>query len=125
MSSLKPDGELLKIEGVERRVLFTLNAIEEIQEEFDASLEEVINALTDKREAAKTLKTVLSILLNDEAERKKEKELKTYTPKEVGWLINEDNMQNAVIAVLKAYGMSLPEPDEFENPKAKGGRRKK
>lgn len=125
MSSLKPDGELLKIEGVDRRILFTLNAVEEIQEEFDASLEEVINALTDKKEAAKTLKTVLSILLNDEAERKKEKELKTYTPKEIGWVLNEENMQSAMIAVLRAYGMSLPEPDEFQSPKARGGRRKK
>lgn len=124
MSDLKPIGEPLTLDGVERHLLFTLNVVEAVQDHFSCSLEEVINKLTDKKESAGALKHVLMELLNDEAERAKHAgdgpELKKYTEREIGWLITQDNILNVTVGVLRAYGLSLPVPDEFESPNAEG-----
>lgn len=114
MSDLRPKGYPLMVAGVERHLLFTLNAIDEIQDQLDCSLEDAINKLTDKRESAKTMKCVLSVLLTDEAERTPG--LTGYTPEEIGREIHQGVWQDAVIAVLRAYGLSLPEADEYEHP---------
>ncbi len=60
-------------------------------------------------------------LLNDEAERSGKEGQKQYTEKEVGWLITQDNATEVTLAVLKAYGLSLPEPDEYASPNGKSG----
>ncbi len=129
MSDLRPKGQVITLGGEERHLLFTLNAIDELQEKFNLSLEETIDLLTDKKKANTTLKTILFVLLEDEADReefeKKESNLKRYTEKEVGWLISMENIGDVMFSVLKAYGLSLPEPDEFENPKAESGQQKK
>lgn len=121
MSDLRPRGEGLALGGEERHLLFSLNAVDELQDHFDCSLEEVIDRLTDKREAAKTLRYVVMTLLNDEADRTKDADLKHYTERETGWLINNENLVEVTVAVLKAYGISLPEPDEFASPNVMGG----
>ena len=125
MSDLKPTGIALMIDGVERHLLFTLNVDDDIQAHFDAPIEEVVNMLTDKKTASKALKFTLAALLNDEVDRLdhagEKHNLKKYTEQEVGWLITRENMAEVMIAVLKAYGLSLPEPDEFESPNAGSG----
>lgn len=121
MSDLRPRGEGLTLGGEERHLLFSLNAVDELQDHFDCSLEEVIERLTDKREAAKTLRYVVTTLLNDEADRTKDADLKHYTERETGWLISNENLVEVTVAVLKAYGISLPEPDEFASPNVMSG----
>lgn len=121
MSDLKPKGVPLTLDGEERHLLFTLNVVDEVQEHYDCALEEVIDRLTDKKESAKTLRYLTMVLLNDEAERAHQEGQKTYTEKEVGWLITQDNVLEVTVAVLKAYGLSLPEPDEFASPNGEGG----
>lgn len=108
----------------ERHLLFTLNVIDEVQEHYNCSLEEVIDKLTDKKESAKTLRYLVMVLLNDEVERLNQEGSRTYTEKEVGWFINQDNVLEVTMAVLQAYGLSLPEPDEFESPNAQSGQTK-
>lgn len=109
------------LDGAERHLLFTLNVIDEVQDHYDCSLEEVINRLTDKKEAAKTLRYLVMVLLNDELERLDQKGGGEYTEKQVGWLISQDNVLEVTMAVLRAYGLSLPEPDEFESPNGESG----
>ncbi len=121
MSDLNPKGVLVVLGGEERRLLFTLNAVDEIQDHYDCSLEEVIDRLTDKRESVKTLRYLVMALLNDEAERSGKEGQKQYTEKEVGWLITQDNATEVTLAVLKAYGLSLPEPDEYAPPNGQSG----
>ena len=91
------------------------------------AMTEVWDKLTDKREAEKTIRYLLCTLLNDEAEREKRngRELKNYTEKEVGWIISVDDVDEILSALLKAYGVSLPEPDEDEHPNQKSGQMKK
>lgn len=125
MSDLKPIGEPITLDGVERHLLFTLNVVDTIQDHFECSLEEVINKLTDKKESSKALKYVLMELLNDEADRQKhagdDQGLKKYTEQEIGWLITQENILQVMVTVLRAYGLSIPEEDEFESPNAMSG----
>ncbi len=125
MSDLRPIGEPINIEGVERHLLFTLNADDALQEHFDCSLEEVIDMLADKRKSTKAMKVILTELLNDEVDRLNyagtKNELKKYTEQETGWLVSQENITDATIAILKAYGLSLPEADEFDSPNAESG----
>lgn len=121
MSDLRPAGEPVMLGGEKRHFLFTLNVVDELQEHFDCSLEEVIDRLTDKREAAKTLRYVAMTLLNDEADRTADASMKRYTEKEAGWLVSQENLTEVTVAVLKAYGLSLPEPDEFASPNVMSG----
>ncbi|MDU7031683.1 MAG: hypothetical protein E6357_28920 [Clostridiales bacterium] len=127
MSDLRPIGEPIMIEGVERHLLFTLNSCDAIQDKFDSSLEEVIDMLMDKRKCLKATKGVLTELLNDEVERldhdKKEHEFKKYTWQEIGWILKPDNVSEAMFAILRAYGISIPETDEFDSPNAGGGQK--
>lgn len=121
MSDLRPTGEPIMLDGEERHLLFTLNAVDALQDHFDCSLEEIIDKVTDKREAAKTMRYAVMVLLNDEADRTEDAGLKRYTEQEVGWLISQENLTEVTIAMLKAYGLSLPEPDEFESPNTQSG----
>lgn len=123
MSDLRPLGVPIEIDGVERHLLFTLNAIDDIQEHFDKELGQIINDLTSKEESTKTLRYVSMALLNDEAERK---DLKKYTDKEIGWIITLDNQIEITIKILEAYGISLPKGDEDdEDPNQTSGQQKK
>ena len=124
MSELKPTGVPIKLDGAERHFLFTLNVVDEVQDHYDCSLEEVVNKLTDKKESVKILRYLTMALLNDEAERSPQAELKTYTEKEVGWLITQENVLEVTMDVLRAYGLSLPEPDEYASPNGEGGQKR-
>lgn len=118
MSNLRPIGVPIELEGVERHLLFTLNAIDELQEYYKEDLSRIIDKLTDKEEAVAVLRQLLVVLLNDEAEREAAfngNELKRYTIKEIGWLVTLDNQEQILLAVLGAYGLSLPEGDDNPN----------
>lgn len=128
MSDLTPKGVPVTFYGVERHLLFTLNAVHEIQEHYDAPLGEVIDKLTDEKEAPETLRTILMILLNDEVEFLSYKggkcDMEPVDERQVGWMITRGNIIGVVTAVLEAYGCTLPKPGE-DNPNQKGGQQKK
>lgn len=131
MGDLNPQGVPLILGGEERHLLFTLNAIDEIQSKFGVPLEEAMNQLVERKTleerkiANGALKSMIQILLNDEVERLDHKGgecgLKPVDEKEAGWMLTNSNMTEALIAVIKAYGGSLPEPDEDEDPNQTGG----
>lgn len=119
MSDLNPTGVPIEIEGEERRLLFTFNAIDAIQERLEKPLSEAIGKLTDKTEAHHTLIAILGELLEDETQREKArsgKDLKSYTEKELGWIVNINNQYEFIIAIMEAYGVSLPKADEGDLP---------
>lgn len=130
MGILKNTGTPLNIDGVERHLLFTLNAIDAIQERFDEPLESVITKLTDKKESGNALRAVLTILFNDEVERLSYKpstqktDLEPVDEKQMGWILNNQNMLESTYAVLRAYGYDLLEPDK-NDPNGESGQQKK
>ena len=117
MGIFKPRGVAIVLNGEERHFLFTLNMIDQIEEKYDKPLMEVLEDVAN-----------VVILLNDEAERNKRMkasvEYSTVTEADVGDMIGLDNYYEVMKALLKAYGISMPEVDEDEDPNQKSGQMK-
>lgn len=120
MSDLRPVGTPITLNGVERHFLFTLNVIDSIQSHYDLPVLEVLGKLFDEKEKVKTLKFLVTVLLNDEVEGEKYKNgsntVKEVTEREVGAMIHVENMDEVIKTILKAYGISEPDADEDEIP---------
>lgn len=127
MSNLKPRGIPIVLEGEERHFLFTLNTIDEIQDKYDKSMGEIFEELQEEETAMDTLKEIVTVLLNKEAEREKRlkgRDIPEITEEEVGELIGMDNVGEVVMAVFRAYGYSMPEADE-NDPNQESGQQNK
>ncbi|MFR8547736.1 MAG: hypothetical protein ACLVEV_03805 [Lachnospiraceae bacterium] len=125
MSDLRPRGVPIVIGGVERRILFTLNAIDAIESKYDKPLSDVLDMIVEGTLSDHVLRDVLMILLEDDAERTHyehpEKEIAPPTEKEIGWFIGLDNQYLVMGLIFKAYGDSIPEPDG-DDPNQESGR---
>lgn len=124
MSDLRPTGIPITLGGEQRNLLFTINAIDEVQSQTGKSMDDVIEELTDQKTSLQTLKLLVTVLINDEIRKERyygRSEAKEVTEEEVGWMLSQENIVEATAAVLRAYGYSLPEPDEFASPNAESG----
>lgn len=123
MSDLRPRGVSVVLEGEERHFLFTLNTIDELQDKFGKSMTEILEELTEEETADNVLRDLVTVLLNKEAERERRlggREIPEVTREEVGDLIGMDNIGELVVAILKAYGISMPEAED-DDPNQKSG----
>ena len=122
MSDLRPRGIPIVFDGVERHFLFTLNLIDEIQEKYGKNLLKVLDQMVKEDQSEHTLRDITMMLLNDEAERaeRRGQEIPRVTEADVGEMIGMDNYWDVVKAILEAYGISLPEPEE-EDPNQESG----
>ena len=96
----------------ERHLLFSLNAIDEMQDRFGGfdKLDEVLSG----KDSIKNLRWLLTVLLNEGAEEG-EAEL---TEKEVGRMIHTGNFLEVKSSIFKAFSMGnngSPEPPERDN----------
>lgn len=95
----------------ERHLLFSLNAIDEMQDKF-GGFDQLDKVLSGK-DSIKNLRWLLTVLLNEGAEEG-EAEL---TEKQVGRLIHTGNFTEVKTAIFKAFSMGnngTPEPPEAE-----------
>ena len=126
MSILNPAGvPCILSDGVEHRFLFSLNAIDEIEDSTEKTLRENIVDLTSEKTNRKALRDIVCALVNDEYGRNGDKA--RITPQEAGYLITLDNMLSVTQAVLEAYGISMPDKEDLgddDGKNLKGGRRK-
>lgn len=124
MGTMKPRGVPVNFDGQERMFLFTLNTIDEIQEETGKTMQEIMEELTEDRGKRETLKYVVMTLLNEEAERAKRKGLEeiptSVTLQDVGDMVGMDNLIDVTAAILVAYGYSFPETEE-DDPNQESG----
>lgn len=124
MSDLRPRGIPIEINGVERKILFTLNAIDMIQEKYKKTLSEVLDMMLEGNLSDHVLRDVLLILLEDEREREKYKDpdinIEQLTVKELGWFLSIDNQYDVMKLIFRAYGISIPEPEE-DDPNQESG----
>lgn len=113
MSDLNPKGVEFELGGIKRHFLFTFNVIDEIQEEYGTGVLDVIQKMCMTEDTIPVLKYLVKTLINDEVEREKffnkNCDLTPVTDKEVGWLLTNENMLEASKAVMRAYGLSVPE----------------
>ena len=128
MGIFKPRGVAIVLNGEERHFLFTLNMIDQIEEKYDKPLMEVLEDVANDTGNGHLMRDIVVILLNDEAERNKRMkasvEYSTVTEADVGDMIGLDNYYEVMKALLKAYGRSMPEVDEEEDPNQKSGQMK-
>lgn len=121
MSDLRPKGISVMIGGVEREILFTLAAVDEIQAYYDAPVSEVISQMADEEKVVDISFRIMFILINDKIARDRYFNGSTeelLTEQELKWLMTLNDVKNYVGAILTAYGLSLPEEDEDEDPNA-------
>lgn len=127
MSRLQPRGIPIVLEGEERHFLFTLNTIDVLQDKHGKSMDEIFEELQEEETATNTLKEIVTVLLNKEAEREKRlggRDIPETTEEEVGELIGMDNIGEIVNAVFRAYGYSMPEADENDPNQGSGQQNK-
>lgn len=129
MSDLRPVGvKIALMEGREEReheLLFTLNAIDCVQDLFKESIFTTLRRMYSSENDCfdlKIMRTLLTILLNDEAEKlhfyDNSIKKRMYIEKEVGWMITVDNIVDVYGKILQAYRISVPDDgddDEFED----------
>lgn len=110
MSDLKPKGIIVEIAGKEHELLFTINAIETIQEKCNAALVDTIRSVARvadgklKKPYLLDLCTVIAVLC--------QKEGTNYTAADFDGAIKPTEYPKIALKILEAYGISLPEPDE-------------
>lgn len=108
MSDLRPEGVKVKIGGQEYKFLLTINKIDEIQTRCNMPLSdavELIAAAADGETEGKTLnvyRSVLSILMD-------------VPEQEAGEKVTLADYRRVAWAMLAAYGISMPEPDDEED----------
>lgn len=114
MSDLRPRGVKCEIGGQERNLLFTINAIDSIQEKCNAPLFDAIKyvamAASGKmdHDTLVQYRAIVTVLLNDENDG-------ALTEKEVGKMITIENYRSVADRVLNAFGISMPDPDEGDD----------
>ena len=106
MSAIK-DGRFPIVLDKERHLLFSLNAIDEMQDKFGGF--DRLDTVLSGKDSIKNLRWLLTVLLNEGAEDDEE----PLTEKQVGKLIHTGNFAEVKTAIFKAFSMGnngTPEP---------------
>lgn len=125
MSDLKPESTKIKLGNKEYGLRFTLNAIDDIQEQFNIPVAALPELLKDERSQIRNLKILLAILINEDiectAEESGEKPQRI-DERFVGRHIEVANMRSMMSAILQAFFDGLPETDDEDaDPNAQSG----
>ena len=101
MSAIKDGRYPITVGGQERHLLFSLNALDEIQDKFGGydKLGEVFNQ--DNKDWIKNTKWLLALLINEGAEEGEQE----VTEKQVGRWIHTGNIVEVQSAILKAFAV--------------------
>ena len=111
MSDMQPIGTpLTMLDGVERRVLFTLSVVDEVQSKYNETVPDVFKRTGDLMQQSDVVTFLVMTLINHAAKREKSKE--TVTEEYV-----KDNIDMIILpkinrAIAKSYGYSIPEPED-------------
>lgn len=114
MSAIK-DGRFPIVLDKERHLLFSLNAIDEMQDKFGGF--DRLDTVLSGKDSIKNLRWLLTVLLNEGAEDDEE----PLTEKQVGKLIHTGNFAEVKTAIFKAFSMGnngTPEPPEQDGEDA-------
>lgn len=114
MSAIK-DGRFPIVLDKERHLLFSLNAIDEMQDKFGGF--DRLDTVLSGADSIKNLRWLLTVLLNEGAAEGEEE----LTEKQVGKLIHTGNFAEVKTAIFKAFSMGNagtaepPENDEEDD----------
>lgn len=118
MSDMNPKPTTIILGGKEYGLLFTLNAIDDIQDKFDISIENLTELFDNSKTNIKAIRYLLTVLINEGIDYKND-ETGEKTPhvneRFVGRQINAQNMQEAIQAIVSSFSSGAPEGDESPN----------
>lgn len=114
MSDLRPKAEQIKLGNNEYGLRFTLNAIDEIQDHFDAPISKLVDILGDERKSFKAIKYILTVTVNEDIQVRKDEgeDVNLIDEKFVGRYIDTKNMAEITNALLRSFSTSIPETEE-------------
>lgn len=116
MSDIQPKGIPVTIADQEWHFYLTIAAADEIQDHYDQPLSQVMNTLlTNERERYGAVAYLAAVLTSDEVRRGK-LDKKAHTEKELRDLLDVPEANRLTGIILRAYGISMPERDEDEDP---------
>ena len=110
MSDLRPTPHKIKLGGEEFGLLFSINAIDEIQDHFDIPISKLTDVLKDQRAIFKNLKYILTVLINEGIDDE-ENERRHVEERWVGRKITANNIQSLTKDILLAFSEGSPEAD--------------
>ncbi len=111
MSDLQPKPHKVKIGGEEFGLLFSLNAIDEIQDHFDISISDLTKLLQDQRTIFKNLRYILTVLINEGIDDE-ESGREHISEKWLGRKVTANNLQSLTKDILIAFSEGSPEGEE-------------
>lgn len=115
MSDLQPKGPKIELGGEERELLFTLRAVDEIQDRFKKPVSEIV-AMLGNAEGIYEVLPFLTAALVTEGERKRDRE--PVTEDDVKGWVTVPMLSEVSRAILRSYGIAIPESDEDNDPNA-------
>lgn len=115
MSDLRPQPVEIELGGKSYGLLFTLNAIDAIQDRFDIPITDLGDLLRDQRVVFKALKFILTVLINEAID-----DMETNAPhvdeQYVGRKITPANLNQLSGAIIKAFSSGAPESEDDDDP---------
>lgn len=112
MRDLKPNGTKIELGGETHSILFTLNAIDEIQEKCNMPLADAMERTVDAYEGKLDHETLTAFRALLAGLLSAEEDAVEVTPEEAGRLLHIGNYRWIAAEVLRAYGLTVPDPDE-------------
>lgn len=115
MSDLKPKGTKIKLGKDEYGMRFTINAIDDIQDNFEISIEDLTKLFKDNKTRFKNLRYLLALLINEDIDCIKDEtgeEIPHVDERFVGRHIDSNNMQEVMETILRAFTSGAPETDD-------------
>lgn len=119
MSDLRPNYVKINLGGKDYGMLFSLNAVDEIQDRFDIPISNLKSLFfDDEKKRAKNIKAVLTTLINQAIEDSESGE-KHVTETFVGRKALAKDVNIYITAIYKAFAEGIPEPeDDDPNPQS-------
>ena len=119
MSDLQPIGTpLTLLDGVERKILFTLSVVDEIQAEYGETVPEVFARTSDPKEQSDVTAFLVVTLINHAIRRENKEKGTNLEPVTEEYV--KDNIDMIILpavsrAIAVSYGYSVPDPDEDDD----------
>lgn len=120
MRELKPKGVPINFDGYDRHFLFTINVIDELQEEYDKPIIEILTeaANIDVKNHS-TLISVVTALVNEDVEIHNEETGENWPKvdkKYISRKITINNIDKIIAAITKSFVSGLPRGLDAEDP---------
>lgn len=111
MSDLTPKGTMITVDGVERKILFTFSAIDELQDLFGKSIDEIISEYLENASSEKNLSSLMKMTstMLDVFARKSDESIRHG---HFDVYVTSKNVYEIVSLILSEYGLDLPDPEE-------------